>query len=156
MNCALAVLEAAAGADAVVMAAAVADFRPVTTASSKIKKTDADALALELTRTPDVLAELARTPTRPAKSSSGSRPRPTTRSRTAARSWPPRAPTCSWSTKSGATKGFEVADNAATILHADGGSTEVPTGPKAALADAVWDLVAARLAPAHGSAPHVS
>ncbi len=56
----------------------------------------------------------------------------------------------------GATKGFEVADNAATILHADGGSTDVPTGPKAALADVVWDLVVARLAPAHGSTPNVS
>ena len=42
-----AVLEAAADADAVVMAAAVADFRPVTTRSSKIKKTDADAPTLD-------------------------------------------------------------------------------------------------------------
>ena len=55
-----AVLEAAADADAVVMAAAVADFRPVTISASKIKKSDADPPALVLTRNPDVLAELGR------------------------------------------------------------------------------------------------
>ena len=35
------------------------------------------------------------------------------------------------------------ADNAAVVLGADGGETEVPRGPKDALADAVWDLVRA-------------
>jgi phosphopantothenoylcysteine decarboxylase / phosphopantothenate---cysteine ligase len=45
----------------------------------------------------------------------------------------------------GAGLGFDVPENAATILGADGTSTEVPAGPKAALADVVWDLVAARM-----------
>ena len=45
----------------------------------------------------------------------------------------------------GATKGFDVAENAATILGADGTAVDVPAGPKAGLADVVWDLVAARL-----------
>jgi phosphopantothenoylcysteine decarboxylase / phosphopantothenate---cysteine ligase len=31
------------------------------------------------------------------------------------------------------------------VLGADGTATPVPAGPKAALADVVWDLVAARL-----------
>ena len=31
------------------------------------------------------------------------------------------------------------------VLGADGSETEVPRGPKAALADVVWDLVGARL-----------
>jgi phosphopantothenoylcysteine decarboxylase/phosphopantothenate--cysteine ligase len=31
------------------------------------------------------------------------------------------------------------------VLGADGSVTEVPRGPKAALADVIWDLVAARL-----------
>ncbi|GAA1906459.1 bifunctional phosphopantothenoylcysteine decarboxylase/phosphopantothenate--cysteine ligase CoaBC [Lapillicoccus jejuensis] len=61
-----AVTSAAAGADAVVMAAAVADFRPAHVASAKIKKTHDDTAAgpdesapvVELVRNPDVLAGL--------------------------------------------------------------------------------------------------
>jgi phosphopantothenoylcysteine decarboxylase/phosphopantothenate--cysteine ligase len=54
------VFSAAASADVVVMAAAVADFRPDTVAEHKIKKTDAedDAPVVRLVRNPDVLAEL--------------------------------------------------------------------------------------------------
>lgn len=52
-----AVLSAAAGADALIMAAAVADFRPVSPAEQKIKKLEqASALSLALERTPDILA----------------------------------------------------------------------------------------------------
>ncbi len=56
-------LAQAATADVLVMAAAVADFRPVAAAHHKIKKTDGDdtGLTLELERTPDVLAELVAT-----------------------------------------------------------------------------------------------
>ncbi|MEC5149586.1 bifunctional phosphopantothenoylcysteine decarboxylase/phosphopantothenate--cysteine ligase CoaBC [Cryobacterium sp. GrIS_2_6] len=55
-----AVTEAAAGADAVIMAAAVADYRPATVRGDKIKKDDeGDTLTLELVRNPDVLAGLA-------------------------------------------------------------------------------------------------
>src|SRR4051794_15301715 len=52
-----AVLTAAAGADAVVMAAAPADFRPTTLSASKIKKIeDGSAPSIELTQNPDILA----------------------------------------------------------------------------------------------------
>jgi phosphopantothenoylcysteine decarboxylase/phosphopantothenate--cysteine ligase len=54
-----AVLAAAEGADAVVMAAAVADFRPDRTAASKLKK-EGGAPEIRLVRTPDILYELAR------------------------------------------------------------------------------------------------
>ena len=55
-----AVTEAAAGADAVIMAAAVADYRPATVRGDKIKKDEAgDTLTLELVRNPDILAGLA-------------------------------------------------------------------------------------------------
>ena len=54
-----AVLAAAADADAVVMAAAVADFRPASRAGSKLKKTTADPDPLPLVRNPDILAELS-------------------------------------------------------------------------------------------------
>jgi len=48
------------GADVVVMAAAVADFRPVDVAEHKIKKSDGadDAPVVRLVRNPDVLADL--------------------------------------------------------------------------------------------------
>ena len=55
-----AVTDAAADADIVVMAAAVADFRPAETSDAKIKK-DAvgDSLHLQLVANPDILAALA-------------------------------------------------------------------------------------------------
>ena len=43
---------------ALIMAAAVADWRPVTTASQKVKKGDSDSWAIELVKNPDVLAEV--------------------------------------------------------------------------------------------------
>jgi phosphopantothenoylcysteine decarboxylase/phosphopantothenate--cysteine ligase len=52
-----AVDKAVAKADALLMAAAVADYQPKTTAKSKIKK-DSSNLALELVRTPDILGEV--------------------------------------------------------------------------------------------------
>lgn len=58
-----AVREAARGADAVVMAAAVADYRPASVSEAKIKKQPGDdGLTLELVRNPDVLAELGHEP----------------------------------------------------------------------------------------------
>jgi phosphopantothenoylcysteine decarboxylase/phosphopantothenate--cysteine ligase len=54
-----AVMSAAAGADVVIMAAAVADYAPVQVADEKIAKTDAP-LSLALQRTPDILADLGR------------------------------------------------------------------------------------------------
>ena len=55
-----AVTEAARSADIVVMAAAVADYRPAVVRSDKIKKTDAgDRLTVELVANPDVLKGLA-------------------------------------------------------------------------------------------------
>ncbi|MEU8813051.1 bifunctional phosphopantothenoylcysteine decarboxylase/phosphopantothenate--cysteine ligase CoaBC [Actinoplanes sp. NPDC048796] len=54
-----ATVQAAAGADAIVMAAAPADFRPVSVAAEKIKKTDSGTPSpIELTTNPDIAAEL--------------------------------------------------------------------------------------------------
>lgn len=52
-----AVSQAVAHTDALIMAAAVADYRPKDVASSKIKKKEG-GLNLELVRTPDILAEV--------------------------------------------------------------------------------------------------
>ena len=55
-----AVCDALPNADALLMAAAVADYRPATAAGQKIKKGEG-GLSLELIRTPDILAEVAKT-----------------------------------------------------------------------------------------------
>jgi phosphopantothenoylcysteine decarboxylase/phosphopantothenate--cysteine ligase len=54
-----AVLGAMAGADVLLMAAAVADYRPATTAAHKIKKGE-KSLKVDLIRTPDILAQVAK------------------------------------------------------------------------------------------------
>ena len=46
------------GADCVIMAAAVADYRVKNKAEQKMKKTDSDSLTLELIKNPDILKEL--------------------------------------------------------------------------------------------------
>ena len=53
-----AVQEAVKKADALIMAAAVADFRPITTARKKIKRADLSDLTLELEKTPDILSQV--------------------------------------------------------------------------------------------------
>ncbi len=55
-----AVLAACRSAHALVMAAAVADYRPVSPKARKIKKEDTAALRIELERTPDILSEAPR------------------------------------------------------------------------------------------------
>jgi phosphopantothenoylcysteine decarboxylase/phosphopantothenate--cysteine ligase len=52
-----AVLKASAAADVLIMAAAVADYRPAAVAEGKIKR-EADNLTLELVKTADILAEV--------------------------------------------------------------------------------------------------
>jgi phosphopantothenoylcysteine decarboxylase/phosphopantothenate--cysteine ligase len=54
-----AVIGHAASADVVIMAAAVSDYAPLTTAAQKVHK-DENELTLKLVRTPDILAELGR------------------------------------------------------------------------------------------------
>jgi phosphopantothenoylcysteine decarboxylase/phosphopantothenate--cysteine ligase len=154
-----AVLKAAADADAVVMAAAVADFRPASTQSTKIKKTVAEPQPVALVRNPDVLAELAGT-----RRTAGSPDQvgPVDRKQVivgfAAETGDAdgdvlthgRAKLASKGcdllvvNEVGADRGFERLDNAAVILGDDGTEVEVPTGPKEALADVVWDHVARR------------
>ena len=143
-----AVLAATVGADAVVMAAAVADFRPVVRATAKIKKSDTEPAPVELTRNPDVLAELAAA--RAARVIVGFAAE--TGDGTGSVLEHGRAKLARKGcdllvvNEVGETRGFEVADNAAVALGSDGSETVVPHGPKEALAGVVWDLVAARLA----------
>ncbi|MBE1592739.1 bifunctional phosphopantothenoylcysteine decarboxylase/phosphopantothenate--cysteine ligase CoaBC [Nonomuraea angiospora] len=236
-----AVLAAAADADVVVMAAAVADFRPATRHEAKIKKTDGEPEPIFLAKNPDILAELGtlRREARAARTHAGGAAQPLSAAADpepadAAAAGPelagtaavgPRlagagagagaapesaaavAPASDVAGPEAAVAGSEAAvagsgpggvtprrergaypevivgfaaethdvlangqaklarkgcdllvvnqvgeglafgtpDNAATVLVAGGDPVEVPFGPKEALADVVWDLVAARL-----------
>jgi phosphopantothenoylcysteine decarboxylase/phosphopantothenate--cysteine ligase len=141
-----AVLEAAAGADVVVMAAAVADFRPATTSASKIKKSAADPAPLALTRNSDVLTELSKR-RRPGQVVVGFAAETDDVLANGRAKLVAKGADLLVVNQVGDGVGFETADNAATVLAADGTTTEFARGPKAALADVVWDLVARRLGP---------
>ena len=91
-----AVLSRADGADVVVMAAAVADFRPVQVAASKIKKADG-VPEIVLEPTTDILAALGARK-RPGPDHRRLRRRDRRRRRQRPTSSPARAPTSSWPT----------------------------------------------------------
>ena len=144
-----AVLSEAASADAVVMAAAVADYRPAVRLATKRKKTD--TLSVELVQNPDVLAELGAA-RRPGQVLVGFAAETGDadgsvldhgRAKLARKG-------CDLLVvnevgEPGHPTGFETEQNAAVVLGADGSVTDVPLGSKDALADAVWDLVLTRL-----------
>ena len=141
-----AVLDAAVTADVVVMAAAVADFRPSTRATAKIKKTDTDPDPIALVRNPDILAEITQQRTRADQVIVGFAAETDNvlvngRAKLAAKG-------CDVLVVNevGERRAFDTPDNAATILDRDGGAVEVPMSSKDAVAHAVWDVVAARLA----------
>ncbi len=157
-----AVLDAAAEADAVVMAAAVADYRPEARSTAKIKKDGQPPEPLRLTENPDILAGLVARRAEQvaghpegAAASPGTGPRhqvlvgfaaETDTSETNARAKLARKG-CDLLVVNpvGNGRGFGTPDNEAVVFGADGTVTPIPRGPKEALADVVWDLVAASL-----------
>ncbi|MGW2840034.1 bifunctional phosphopantothenoylcysteine decarboxylase/phosphopantothenate--cysteine ligase CoaBC [Streptomyces sp. NPDC001493] len=140
-----AVLKAAADADAVVMAAAVADFRPVTYATGKIKKRDGQAdPVIELLRNPDILAELSTERTAPGQVVVGFAAETDDVLANGREKLRRKGCDLLVVNEVGERKTFGSQDNEAVVLAADGSETAVPHGPKEALADTVWDLVAAR------------
>ncbi|MFI9494571.1 MULTISPECIES: bifunctional phosphopantothenoylcysteine decarboxylase/phosphopantothenate--cysteine ligase CoaBC [Streptomyces] len=141
-----AVLRAAADADVVVMAAAVADFRPAAYATGKIKKKDGqEPEPVALVRNPDILAEVAAERARPGQLVVGFAAE--TDDVLANGRAKLRRKGCDLLVVNevGERKTFGSEENEAVVLGADGSETAVPYGPKEALADVVWDLVAARL-----------
>ena len=144
-----AVLAEAATADVVVMAAAVADYRPVERLTAKRKKTR--MLSVELVQNPDVLAELVSL-RRPGQVLVGFAAETGDADGTVLEHGRTKLARkgCDLLVvnevgEPGHPTGFEGEQNAATVLAADGAGIDVPLGSKAALAGAVWDLVAARL-----------
>jgi phosphopantothenoylcysteine decarboxylase/phosphopantothenate--cysteine ligase len=144
------VLAACASADAVVMAAAPADFRPESTSGAKIKKaSDGSAPTVSLVQNPDILAGLAAD-------------RPNERIVVvgfAAETGDEAGSVMDHARAKLARKGCDLLvvndvsagkvfgsdDNEAVVLGADGSATSVPMGSKGALAHVVWDRVVALL-----------
>ncbi|WP_432547076.1 bifunctional phosphopantothenoylcysteine decarboxylase/phosphopantothenate--cysteine ligase CoaBC [Kineococcus sp. SYSU DK004] len=148
-----AVRAAAEGADVVVMAAAVADFRPATRSDAKIKKGDDPARdpVVLLERNPDVLAELVADRTGRAPllvgfaAETGDEDGDVLehgRAKLARKG-------CDLLVLNevGERRGFAEPVNAVTLLGADGTEREVPEASKDVVADAVWDAVVPMLTP---------
>ncbi|MCV2491475.1 bifunctional phosphopantothenoylcysteine decarboxylase/phosphopantothenate--cysteine ligase CoaBC [Geodermatophilus sp. YIM 151500] len=136
-------------ADAVVMAAAVADFRPGTPSATKLKKgSAAEPTSVPLVRNPDVLAELV-TKRAPGQLVVGF----------AAETGDDEGDVLAHARAKLARKGcdllvvndvsagqvFGAEENAVVVLAADGTVTEVPRTGKDAVAAHVWDAVVPRL-----------
>lgn len=131
-------------ADVVVMAAAVADFRPVTRAEYKIKKTDRDPDPVGLTRNPDVLAELV-----------GVRAPGQVIVGFAAETGDGAADVLEHAREKlkrkgcdllvvnavGEGKAFETEDNAGWLMSSDGSERPIALGSKAHMASEIWDAV---------------
>ncbi|PWH15576.1 MAG: bifunctional phosphopantothenoylcysteine decarboxylase/phosphopantothenate--cysteine ligase CoaBC [Ardenticatenia bacterium] len=138
-----AVLAALEGADALVMAAAVADYRPVQVSAQKIKKTE-ENLMLELTRTPDILGEVA------GLRAAGRGPRVVVgfAAETAdllanaqAKLRQKRLDLIVANDVSAPDAGFGVDTNRVTLLWADGSVEPLPLMTKEELAHVIWDRV---------------
>jgi phosphopantothenoylcysteine decarboxylase/phosphopantothenate--cysteine ligase len=142
-----AMLAGAADADAVVMAAAVADFRPERRSQVKLKKASGPPAPVQLVANPDVLVELAGAARRRDQVVVGFAAETHDSLRNGRAKLAEKGCDLLVVNEVGDGRAFDVPDNQAVILGADGLSVEVPRGPKEALANAVWDLVVARLAP---------
>src|SRR4051794_19725995 len=144
-----AMLAEAPPADVVVMAAAVADFRPGTVAGTKLKKGSAgEPTSLELVRNPDVLVELV-----------AARPAGQRVIGFAAETGDAEGDVLAHARAKLARKGVDLlvvndvsagrvfgrADNEVTVLAADGSTTPVLSGRKDAVAAGIWDAVSAVL-----------
>jgi phosphopantothenoylcysteine decarboxylase / phosphopantothenate---cysteine ligase len=145
-----AVLAAVPTADAVVMAAAPADYRPSAVSETKIKKADDGAPSVvRLEQNPDILARISRDRVRPGSVIVGF----------AAETGDATSSVLELAQAKLARKGcdllvvndvgggkvFGSQDNEAVVLDAAGVASPVPHGSKAALAHVVWDRVAALL-----------
>ncbi|MFD5783644.1 bifunctional phosphopantothenoylcysteine decarboxylase/phosphopantothenate--cysteine ligase CoaBC [Streptomyces sp. NPDC126933] len=145
-----AVLKAAARADAVVMAAAVADFRPASYAEGKIKKKDGEEPApVVLVRNPDILAEISAERAHAEQVVVGFAAETDDVLANGRQKLLRKRCDLLVVNEVGERKTFGAEENEAVVLAADGTETPVPYGPKEALADVVWDLVVPRLGPEH-------
>lgn len=145
-----AVRTAAADADVVVMAAAVADFRPAVDEAHKIKKqADGAVPPLALVQNPDVLAELVTDPVRPGQVVVGFAAETGDADGDVLHHGRAKAVRKGADLLAvnavGAGRGFGTDDNAVTVLDAAGEVVSRVEGSKDAVADGLWDAVVVRL-----------
>jgi phosphopantothenoylcysteine decarboxylase / phosphopantothenate---cysteine ligase len=140
-----AMLEESASADVIVMAAAVADFRPATRSAAKIKKTGAAPAPIELAENRDIVRDLVAARQRPGQlivafAAETGDVLANGRAKLARKG-------CDLLVINQVGNGlaFGTADNEATVLGADGTEVKLPRAAKDEIADAIWDEVAARL-----------
>ncbi|MFJ7588594.1 bifunctional phosphopantothenoylcysteine decarboxylase/phosphopantothenate--cysteine ligase CoaBC [Streptomyces sp. NPDC097617] len=141
-----AVLTAAPDADVVVMAAAVADFRPAEYAGGKIKKKDGqDPAPVALVRNPDVLAEISADRARTGQVVVGFAAETDDVLANGRAKLARKGCDLLVVNEVGESRTFGSEENEAVILATGGSEVSVPYGPKEALADVIWDQVAVRL-----------
>ncbi|MEU7613805.1 bifunctional phosphopantothenoylcysteine decarboxylase/phosphopantothenate--cysteine ligase CoaBC [Micromonospora sp. NPDC049204] len=140
-----ATLKAAVEADAVVMAAAPADFRPAAYAPGKIKKSD-DGVAptIELVTNPDIAAELGQRKRAEQLLVVFAAETGDAEANGRAKLARKRADLIVVN-EVGPDLVFGADTNTVTVIGADGSVSRLPEQAKEAVADTVWDLVVARL-----------
>jgi phosphopantothenoylcysteine decarboxylase / phosphopantothenate---cysteine ligase len=140
------VLKLAEEADVVVKAAAVADFRPAETATSKLKKSSG-VPRVELVRNPDILADLgaSRAPGQPPLLVGFAAETEDIERHGREKLERKGADLLVVNDVSGPEAGFEVDTNQVVVLGRDGTRVEVPLTSKAQVAARILDEVVARL-----------
>ncbi len=138
-------LAAAPAADVIVMAAAVADYRPAVRSDEKLKKSGAQPDPVTLVENPDIVRDLVAARHRAGQlivafAAETGDVLANGRAKLARKG-------CDLLVVNQVGDGlaFGTADNEAVVLGADGSEVALPRGPKDQIADGIWDLVAARL-----------
>ncbi|HEU5447581.1 MAG TPA: bifunctional phosphopantothenoylcysteine decarboxylase/phosphopantothenate--cysteine ligase CoaBC [Acidimicrobiia bacterium] len=137
--------------DVVVMAAAVADFRPKATAAEKIKKA-AGPPEIVLEPTTDILAELGRKKSAQYLVGFAAETERLVE-QAAAKMAAKRVDLMVANDVTAPGSGFEVDTNRAVLIAPDGTTRELPQMPKIELADAIWDRVVSELNDRNKEAP---
>ena len=138
---------AVTGADVLVMAAAVADFRPATTSASKIKKDGHAPSSIELTENPDILAGVAARPREGLvvvgfAAETGDEAQVLELGRAKARR---KGADLLAVNAVGQGRGFGDVANTVTVLDATGDLVGTSSGSKVDVARGLWDLIVSRL-----------
>jgi phosphopantothenoylcysteine decarboxylase/phosphopantothenate--cysteine ligase len=138
-------LTAAPEAEVIVMAAAVADYRPAARSNQKIKKTGAAPDPIALTENPDIVRDLVAARQRQGQlivafGAETGDVLANGRAKLARKG-------CDLLVVNQVGNGlaFGTEDNEAVVLGADGSEVSLPRGPKEQIADGIWDLIAPRL-----------
>ena len=136
-----AVSSLAESADFIIMAAAVADYRPAICHEEKLKKSDSNLL-LELERTTDILAELGRNKKRHGYKLAGFAAETENIAENAKKKL--KSKNLDWiiaNDISGSDAGFQSDNNKVTIYFADGRTLELPLSSKITIAEKIIRII---------------